>query len=116
MKRIVLVDDDPAILDAIPLIFDPAEYHLEVYLDGNPIIDRQCTDADLFILDKQLSGVDGIDLCRFLKNQEETKSIPVLIVSASPNIERMARLAGADAILEKPFSVKTLRELIEQLV
>ena len=116
MKRIVLVDDDLAILDAIPLIFDPAEYLLEIYPDGNAIINKQCTDADLFILDKQLSGVDGIDLCRFLKSQEETKSIPVLIVSASPNIERMARLAGADAILEKPFSVKALREVIEKFV
>ena len=116
MKRIVLVDDDPAILDAIPLIFNPDDYHLEIYMDGNAIINRQCTQADLFILDKQLSGVDGIDLCRFLKNQEETKSIPVLIISASPNIERMARLAGADAVLEKPFNVKALKQVIEDFI
>jgi CheY-like chemotaxis protein len=57
--------------------------------------------------------MDGLDICRFLKNQEETKDIPVIMISASPNIFELAKNAGADGVIEKPFPIKELRNMIE---
>lgn len=67
---------------------------------------KDTTVSDLYILDKQLSGIDGLDLCRMLKNRDETRHVPVIILSASPNINELANAAGADAVVEKPFELK----------
>jgi DNA-binding response OmpR family regulator len=116
MKRIIIVDDDLAIQEAFRLIFDPKEYLVEVYSDAGPILSNKIRIPDLFILDKQLSGVDGLEICRFLKEHEQTKNIPVMFLSASPNIKQMALKAGADNALEKPFRTQVLREMVKSLL
>ncbi|MBO9204346.1 MULTISPECIES: response regulator [Niastella] len=113
MKRIILVDDDPDTLDALKLIFDPDEYNLVTYSNGNAILENQTEIPDLYILDKQISGVDGLDICRFLKSGQSTGHIPVIILSASPYIKNLAKAAGANDSLEKPFSIKVLREMVK---
>jgi len=112
MKRIIIVDDDPGIQHAFTLIFDPLQYEVTIYTNGNPILNDQYAKPDLFILDKQLSGVDGLDICRYLKSQPSTRHIPVIVLSASPHIFSQAKLAGADGALEKPFSVNALRNMV----
>ncbi len=113
MTNIVIVDDDPGVQEAIRYVFDPMTYHVTIYPNGTSILRKECPIPDIYILDKQLSGVDGLDICRFLKGQEETKKIPVIMLSASPNIEILAQLAGADTMLEKPFEIKVLRKMVE---
>jgi DNA-binding response OmpR family regulator len=114
MKRIIIVDDDPATQDAYKMIFDPHEYEVIIYANGNALMDEQTPIPDLYLLDKQLSGVDGFDICRFLKSREQTRHVPVIMLSASPNIKQLAEIAGADDTLEKPFSINDLRALVEQ--
>jgi DNA-binding response OmpR family regulator len=112
MKKIIFADDDPTIQDVINLIFE-GEYEVTVFSNGEPILKNQFELPDLFLLDKQLSGMDGLDICRFLKGQESTKNVPVIIISANPKIFELAKSAGADAAIEKPFPIKELRDLIE---
>jgi DNA-binding response OmpR family regulator len=114
MKRIIIVDDDPGIQYAFTVIFDPKLYEVIVYPNGKSVLTNQYPIPDLFILDKQLSGVDGLDICRFLKSQPQTSHIPVIMLSASPNIHMYAREAGADDALEKPFSVQVFRDLADK--
>jgi CheY-like chemotaxis protein len=71
---------------------------------------------DLFILDKQLAGVDGLDVCRFLKNNETTRHIPVLMMSASPSIMSLASEYGCDGAIEKPFSIKRIKQEVADLL
>jgi CheY-like chemotaxis protein len=77
MKRIIIVDDDPGVQYAFTLIFDPQQYEVIICANGNLVLNNQYPIPDLFILDKQLSGVDGLDICRFLKSQPQTNHIPV---------------------------------------
>jgi DNA-binding response OmpR family regulator len=116
MKRIVFVEDDPGTLESLQIIFDPTEFEVILYSNGHPILENQTAIPDLYILDKQLSGVDGLDICRHLKSQESTRHIPVIILSASPHVHQLASAAGADNTLEKPFSVQALRDLVRQLL
>lgn len=116
MKRIVIVDDDSAIQDAFQLVFKPTEYEVVIYNSGEPLLNMDFELPDLIILDKQLSGVDGLDVCRFLKSQEQTKNIPVLMLSASMSIRQLAKNAGANDALEKPFKIKALREIASRLM
>jgi DNA-binding response OmpR family regulator len=114
MKHIIIVDDDPGIQDAFPLIFTPDQYRVTKYVDGNALLDEQLVIPDIYILDKQLSGVDGLDVCRYLKGNEKTKHVPVIMLSANPNIKKQAASAGADAALEKPFKIKVLRQMVDR--
>lgn len=116
MQKIIIVDDDPAIRDAFRLIFTAEEYDVTIFTEGSPVLTNAFELPDIFILDKQLSGVDGLDLCRILKQRPETQNIPVIILSASPNIGLLANSAGADEVLEKPFKVKMLRESVSRLL
>lgn len=111
MKKLIIIDDDPSILDVLRLVLGES-YQVTTYPDGSPILNGTFDLPDLFVLDKQLSGTDGLDLCRLLKQGDDTHHIPVIIISATPGIQAMAAAAGADDVLEKPFRVKALRECI----
>lgn len=116
MKRLIVIDDDLPIQEVIELIFDPTEYKITFYSDGQAVLNNAFEHPDLFILDKQLSGADGLDICRFLKDQESTRHIPIVFLSASPNIYRLAKEAGAEDALAKPFNIHELREKVANLI
>ena len=115
MKKIIIIDDDPAILDSTSLIFGEGDYSMQLYPNGDAILSGEYEMPDVFIIDKQLSGVDGLTLCQYIKTQEASKHVPVIIMSASPLAEKLSIMAGADAFIEKPYSLKTLREAVRRL-
>jgi DNA-binding response OmpR family regulator len=116
MKRILITDNDPGIQDIFKIILGKAGYHVSVLSNGAPIMKNNYERPDLFLIDKQLSGVDGLDICKYLKSRDETKEIPVIIVSASPDLDKLSADAGADAFLEKPFMIKDLLRLVEYFI
>jgi CheY-like chemotaxis protein len=111
-KRILIADDDQGIQDIFTIIFENAGYAIELKTNGDDILKNKFTLPHVFLIDKQLSGTDGLDICRYLKNQKLTKHIPVIMVSASPDIAKLSREAGADAYIEKPFEVKDLLRMV----
>jgi CheY-like chemotaxis protein len=116
MNQIIIADDDASMRDIFQLILQRAGYTVTLYADGEELLGNGYRVPDLFILDKQLSGVDGLDICRFLKSQESTKNIPVIIISASPYVANHAGDAGAEAFVEKPFKTKELLEVIKKYI
>lgn len=115
-KVIIVVDDDPAIQDALRIMLERKGYRIITFSSGHPLLAGDHELPQLFIIDKQLPGVDGLDLCRYLKAQDRTKDLPVLILSASPQVGPQAIAAGATAFLEKPFRMQELRDLVERLL
>lgn len=116
MKTILIADDDEGIQDIFKMIFERAGYTVDLHSEALSILDNDFKIPDLFLLDRQLSGYDGLNVCRFLKKQESTKNIPVIIVSASPEIGKMAMAAGADGYVEKPFEMKNLLNVVGQYI
>lgn len=116
MNKVIIIEDDPAILDAISILLTRAGFHIATYLNGHFILNGAFQIPDLFIIDKQLSGVDGLDICKHLKDSESTKHVPVIILSATPHLHALIKEAGADAFLEKPFSNAQLLQIAEKLV
>lgn len=115
-KRILITDDDEGVQDIFKLIFERAGYEVTVYGEAISILENNYTYPDLFVLDRQLSGQDGLKVCRFLKSQTVTKNIPVIIVSATPGIGKLAREAGADDFIEKPFQMKDLLNVVAKWI
>ncbi|HRO48121.1 response regulator [Agriterribacter sp.] len=116
MKKIVVTDDDPGIRDIFKMIFETAGYQVQVISNGDDLLNNAYNLPDLFLLDKQLSGVDGTDICRYLKQQRTTAHIPVIMISANPQIGKLSEEAGADAYIEKPFEVKYLLEMVKRYI
>lgn len=115
-KKIVIIDDDEGVQDIFRLIFKRAGYDVEVYGEAASILQNQFTQPDLFLLDRQLSGQDGLNVCNFLKSQTLTKDIPVIIISATPGIGILAKEVGADDFLEKPFQLNDLLKIVAKWI
>jgi DNA-binding response OmpR family regulator len=114
MKRILIIEDDPGIKDALITLFNDMNYVVDIYSDGQIVFTEEFIIPDIFIIDKQLSGIDGLDLCRHLKTKENTKHIPVIMLSASPSITPLAKGAGAEDAIEKPFTLQVIKEKISK--
>ena len=112
--KILIADDDPGIRDIFNIILVKAGYDIEVKEDANELFKNNFEIPDLFLIDKLLSGVDGLDVCRYLKKNPATCDIPVVMVSASPDIGPNAIDAGADDFIEKPFDLAYLLKVIER--
>jgi DNA-binding response OmpR family regulator len=111
MKKIILVEDDTAIQEVFLLALDAGKYEVLTFNTGDAILEGELAIPDLFMLDKNIAGTNGVDLCRFIKASHLYNRTPVVILSASPNIKELAKGAGADDFIVKPFTLKTLREV-----
>lgn len=114
MKSIVLIEDDLSIQEVFEMSLDSEGYEITAYGTGTEILSGTLVTPDLFVLDKNISGTNGIDICRFLKGNEQYKSVPVILLSASPDIRELASEAGAQDVLTKPFSLKDLRQMVDK--
>lgn len=114
MAKILVADDDTAILEAIKLILESEGYDVSVTVDGSTIYKMERDYPDLLVLDIWMSGVNGTDICKYLKKNSKTKNIPVVMISANRDALEMARKAGADDFVAKPFDVDDLLEHVER--
>ena len=112
-KKILIIDDDEGILDAISMVLEYKGYTVDTSKNGNSILDLKEDMPDLVLLDIWMSGVDGRNVCRQLKQHPQTRAIPVIMISASKDIERSAIESGADSFLAKPFEMRELLKKIE---
>ena len=113
-KSLILVlDDDPDICIMIKMVLD--YYGYDAMDAGNEENARKIISSnhvDLLIMDMLLSGVDGTDICRQLKQDKETSSIPILMFSAHPTAKETCLAAGADDFISKPFEMNDMMDKI----
>jgi len=117
-KKILVVDDDPDILDALQLTLEDAGYDVTTAQKAEYAENLRDTNGglpDVIILDVLLSGKDGRLICRKLKSQEDTRHIPVLMISAHPTAQQSVQAVGADGFLAKPFDIDELLEKVSAL-
>ena len=112
-KRILVADDDESIRDILKIILEKAGYEVELIDNGNDILKNNFFTPHLFLIDRLLSGSNGLAICIYLKSHKATKNIPVVIISASTDLCRSSKEAGADDYIEKPFDMKHLLKIIE---
>jgi CheY-like chemotaxis protein len=122
MRQILLVDDDPNLLDSLirPFRARRDEWSLTIALNGNAALQElDKSTFDLVITDVFMPKVDGITLLLHLR--KSSPSTPIVAISGGgrhigTNILDQARTLGARAVLEKPFEAADLLELVEELL
>ncbi|WP_345214156.1 response regulator transcription factor [Mucilaginibacter gynuensis] len=114
-KRIMIADDDPGIVDAVEMLLEFEGYAVTSTGDGSSVLNLSGELPDLLLLDIWMSGEDGRDICRKLKEDESKRHMPVLMISASKDVRESALDAGANDFLAKPFEMNDLLQKIEAL-
>jgi len=110
-KKILVVDDDPDILDALRFMLEDSGYEVTTSEKGDYAENLHDTNGglpDVIILDVLLSGKDGRLICQKLKGQDETRHIPIIMISAHPNARQSVTAVGADDFVAKPFDMDEL--------
>jgi CheY-like chemotaxis protein len=115
-KRILVADDDPGIGDMLHEMLSDAGYAVDVQVDGQAVQQMAEPLPDLLLLDIRMSGTNGQTICQHLKSQEATHHLPIILLSAHNDIQRLAREAGADDFLTKPFQMDGLLSLVAKYV
>ncbi len=113
-KKILIADDDQAIVESLEMVLEMADYTVKSTVDGRVIPMMKKEKPDLLLLDIWMSGTDGREICKKLKKNKKTKDIPIIMISASRDIKKSTEDAGADDFLEKPFEVDSLLEKIQK--
>ena len=115
--RILLVDDDPALRTLLRATFEVADVAV-VEAENAEVARRQIRAAlpDVILLDVNMPGTTGLELCAELKSAPATRDVPiVLLTGADRGTTAAAKKAGADAIVRKPFSPLELLAVAERL-
>ena len=106
-KKILVVEDDREISELITYSLQRENYNISCLYDGGHVIEYvRKRNLDLIILDLMLPEIDGLEICRTLKNDLVTKRIPIIILTAkSEESDVVIGLQmGADDYIPKPFS------------
>ncbi|WP_165585912.1 response regulator [Pedobacter nototheniae] len=114
IKKILFIDDDPSLLEIIPLILED----FKVYTHHSAVdLEMRIRELvpDLVILDVNLRGIDGSKACQKLKSNASLKHIPVILMTAGLFLSK-DRECGAEALLEKPFDIEYLGKIIISLL
>jgi DNA-binding response OmpR family regulator len=118
MKKILVVDDDDDVLETIQLILEIGGYDVEPLNDAEQIFERLDEfKPDLILLDVVLGKIDGRVICSQIKSHDDTKKIPVLMMSGLYDLKEVQEMECApDDFMSKPFKMEVLLEKIEKLV
>ncbi len=109
MKRILVVDDDPVIQSLMVEFLSDEGFDIVAAADGHSGVElaRQ-QHPDLILMDLMLPVMDGMCATRTLKGDPDTRSIPIIAVSAGTNLRIHAEQLPADSVVGKPFDLDTL--------
>jgi DNA-binding response OmpR family regulator len=113
---ILIVDDEPAIVDVLTYNLEKAHYRVVIARDGQEAlrqVDRER--PDLIILDLMLPGMDGLEVCRQIRREGD---LPIIMLTArDEEIDRVVGLElGADDYVVKPFSVRELMARVKTVL
>src|SRR5437870_11348878 len=119
MPKILVVDDEPDAVELIDFNLKAAGYEVVTAADGNEALKKaRSILPNLIVLDLMLPEVDGLEVCKILRRDVKTMSIPIIMLTAkAAEIDRVLGLElGADDYVTKPFSPRELVLRVKRLL
>ena len=114
MKRVLIIEDEQDIVDIATMILEDEGYEVSSHceFEGFEKKVNDC-DADVVLLDLNLDGYHGKDICKYIKNNDQLKSTSVILMSANRDIEAIKEEAGADGYITKPFDLMDFINIVK---
>ncbi len=106
MKKILIIEDEEDIIDIATMILEDEGYEVSS-ISEYPNFERRVSEckADLVLLDLNLKGYHGKDICKYIKTSDSLKQTAVVLMSANRDIKAVKEKSGADAYICKPFDL-----------
>ncbi|EOU1218194.1 response regulator transcription factor [Clostridium perfringens] len=118
-KKVLIVDDEEHIRELIKFNLKKEGYDIEVAVNGTEALNiiREIK-FDLILLDLMLPEIDGLEVCKEIRRNEETSDIPVMMITAKgEEFDKVLGLElGADDYITKPFSIRELMARVKALL
>ena len=115
--KILVVDDEKGVRDLLHSFLKAAGYQTIMASNGEEAIELAKSESpNAILLDFKMPGIDGVETCRRLRAEEQTRYIPVIMVTAFGTTETEATDAGADDLVNKPFELKDLAIRIKSVL
>lgn len=115
--KVLVVDDDPDIGMMLKLMLEFKGYSVTVLEKGEEAIDTlKGNSIKMAIIDMLLSGMNGTDICRTIRQEPSIADCAVLMISAHPNAKEICMEAGADEFVAKPFDMNDILSKVDGLV
>jgi CheY-like chemotaxis protein len=115
-KRILVVEDDPLISEGLAYLLSRYGYPSEAHSGRDALEQIEHKAPDLILLDLCLPDMNGLEVARVVRQNEKTKSIPILAMSGTPMDKRKCLQMGCNVFIHKPFSVASLLLQLLQLI
>jgi CheY-like chemotaxis protein len=119
-RRILVADDDPAILRLVATILEKEHFSVTTARDGKEAYKILQADADFIaaILDVVMPHISGPELARYMKTEKRLMRIPVMMMTAEqdPKLSSDSFAAGAVVFLPKPFTTAQLQIMLQMLI
>jgi CheY-like chemotaxis protein len=116
VAKVLVVEDDQDLADVCSLVLATEGYETHIACNGIEAVKAiKDENADVVLLDVKMPLLDGLSVCKIVKENPATRQIPVIIMSASDMLLREARASRADAVIAKPFEIDTLIATVGRL-
>jgi DNA-binding response OmpR family regulator len=118
-QRILIVEDEESLLKLESILLTSKGYQVQGVASGAAALEAIAEDPpDLVLLDIMLPEIDGFEVCQRIKQNEMTKHIPVIMLTAKKSREDMSRgeKVGADWYITKPFKSAMVIETIQRFL
>lgn len=114
-KTILVCDDDQSILEVIQIILEENGYIVKTKTNGKGIQKSiSQIKPDLILLDLWMPGIDGKEITKIVKKDGLHSSIPIIIISALNNTQKISQEIGADGFIPKPFDISSLLSTVKK--
>ena len=117
MKKILIIEDEQDILDMATMILEDEGYEVSGISEYPGYENKvNASGADLVLLDLNLRGYHGEDICKYIKRTDSLKQTSVVIMSANRDVEAVKEEAGADGYISKPFDLTDFINIVKQYI
>jgi CheY-like chemotaxis protein len=116
-RTILIIDDNLDFHTVVTAVFRRLGYTVRSLFEGDK--QQVCAIAascDIILLDVDLPGDSGIDICKSIRSDPECASIPIILITGNTDLDRIYAQSKADACLLKPFSCGVLASQVEKLL
>jgi two-component system cell cycle response regulator DivK len=115
--RVMIFDDDTDLLEVCSIVLRSRHYEVASCSKCNAILrDVELFAPDVILMDNWIPDTGGVRATQLIKNSDHLKEIPVIFFSANLNIEELAREAGAEFFLQKPFEIDELENVVSRAI
>lgn len=115
-SRVIVAEEDPALQEGLSSALKKSGFEVRVFDSGYPVVEMMDNWPDVFLIDIALAGINGMEVCKWLKSHDSSRDIPVILISGEPYLKVLAASAHPDDYIEKPVSftqvVQKVRECL----